>query len=162
MEGYIMKCSRIRKMISSYLDDELNPDEKRSFTAHIDECGKCKEELDGIRSIHDLFVSAEHHEAPLGFVTRVMGNLEEAEEPVRSRLRRSFSGRMLILRSVEAAFALVVVLIGMISGNALVSDRTPGRQTSIGEMFSLDLFQATPSNSIGGVYIKLAEVSDEK
>lgn len=157
-----MKCSRIRKMISSYLDDELNPDEKRSFTAHIDECGKCKEELDGIRSIHDLFVSAEHHEAPLGFVTRVMGNLEEAEEPVRSRLRRSFSGRMLILRSVEAAFALVVVLIGMISGNALVSDRTPGRQTSIGEMFSLDLFQATPSNSIGGVYIKLAEVSDEK
>jgi anti-sigma factor RsiW len=157
-----MKCSLVRNMISQYVDDELTPDEKKTFLSHIQNCPACKEELEEIRSVHQLFASAEVYPAPPGFATRVMVHLEEIEETGFSRLWRFLTGRPFFLRTVEVAFAMVIMLIGVISGNLLVADRTPVRQTSVGETFSLDLFQATPADSIGGVYAKLAGVDNER
>ena len=157
-----MKCSHIRTMISQYVDDELGPDEKKLFTSHIQTCRACKEELEAIQSVHQLFASAEMYPAPLGFATRVMARLEEPEETVLSRLWGFLTGRPFFLRTVEVAFAMVIMLIGVMSGNLLVANKTPARQTSIGETFSLDLFQATPPDSVGGVYMRLAGVSDER
>jgi hypothetical protein len=162
MEGEEMKCSRIRNMISQYVDDELTPDEKKLFVTHVQGCPGCKEELEEIQSVHQLFVSAEMYPAPLGFATRVMAHLEEPEETVLSRLWGFLTGRPFFLRTVEVAFAMVIMLIGVISGNLLVADRTTARQTSVGETFSLDLFQATPHDSIGGVYVKLMGAGDER
>jgi anti-sigma factor RsiW len=158
-----MKCSQIRKMISPYVDNELAPDELKLFTSHIQGCPACKEELEKIRSIHQLFACAERFEAPLGFATRVMAHVEETEEAgLFSRIRRLFAIRPLFLRTLEVAFALVIMLIGVMSGNMLVADRTPGTQPTIQESFSLDLFQATPPDSIGGAYMKLVGTADER
>jgi anti-sigma factor RsiW len=162
MEGEKMKCSRIRNMISQYVDNELAPDEKNLFTSHIQTCPACKEELEEIQSVHQLFASAEAYPAPFGFATRVMAHLEESEETGLSRLWRLLTARPFFLRTIEVAFAMVITLIGVISGNLLVADRTPARQTSVGETFSLDLFQATPPDSVGGVYVKLMGASDER
>jgi anti-sigma factor RsiW len=151
-----MKCSHIRNMISSYVDDELTPDERKVFTSHIQNCPACLEELEEVQSVHALFASAETYSAPLGFTTRVMAHLEEREEAGFSRLWRLITGRPFFLRTVEVAFAMVIMLIGVISGNLLVADRTPVKQMSVAENFSLDLFQATPPDSIGGVYVRLA------
>jgi len=157
-----MKCSQVKKMISQYVDEELTPDEKKLFTTHIKDCPGCREELEEIRSIHALLASAENYSAPLGFVTRVMARVEETEEFGFSRIRRLLTGRPFFLRTVEVAFAMIIMLIGMISGNLLVADRTPTRQVTVEESFSLDLFQATPPDSIGGIYVMLTEARDEK
>jgi hypothetical protein len=64
---------------------------------------------------------------------------------------------------MEWAFALVVVLTGVLLGNLLVSDRaSPQQPLAIRESFSLDLFEATPSGSIGESYVALAETGHEK
>ena len=158
-----MKCSQIRKMISPYVDEELSRDDKRAFTAHIRECAICKKELADIQSVHELFASAENYSAPSGFATRVMLNLEETEKTAYSRLWRFLTVRPFFLRTVEVAFALIVVMIGAISGNLLVGDRVPPqRSLTVQQSFSLDLFQATPPDSIGGVYVKLMGATDEK
>jgi hypothetical protein len=89
--------------------------------------------------------------------------LEETEGTARAQLWRFLTARPFFLRTVEVAFALIVVMIGAISGNLLVGDRTtPQRSLTVRESFSLDLFKATPPGSIGGVYVKLAGVTDEK
>jgi anti-sigma factor RsiW len=157
-----MKCSQIRNMISQYVDDELTPDEKKAFRSHIQNCLACKEELEEIQAVHHLFDSAEVYPAPLGFATRVMAHLEEPEEAALSRLWRFVTGRPFFLRTVEVAFAMVIMLIGVISGNLLVADRTSGRQATVQESFSLDLFQAAPPDSVGGTYMRLAGVGDER
>ena len=157
-----MKCSQIRKMISPYVDDELTPDEKKVFTSHLADCPACEKELEEIRSVHHLFASAETFEAPLGFATRVMARLEETEKTGLSRLWRLLAARPLFLRTVEVALALAIVLTGMVSGNLLVADRTTGRQTTVREAFSLDLFRAAPPDSLGDVYMRLAGVADER
>jgi anti-sigma factor RsiW len=162
VEGEEMGCSKIKKMISRYVDDDLSPDEKKLFEPHIRDCSGCRQELAEIQKVHALFASAERFEAPIGFATRVVANLG-AKEP--SRLWRFFTFRPFFLRAVEVAFALVVVIIGMISGSALVADRTSEKQAvqaTVQESFSLDLFQATPPGSLGGAYMQVVGVGDER
>jgi anti-sigma factor RsiW len=162
IEGEEMKCSRV-KTISQYVDDELSPDKKKIFTSHIQKCPACKEELEEIQAIHERFASAERFDAPYGFATRVMAHLAEREETGRLiGLWVFFASRPFFLRTVKVAFALVILLMGMISGNLLMVSRTSGRQVIIRETFSLDLFQATPPDSVGGIYMRLAGVPNEK
>lgn len=145
-----MKCRHV-KLISWYVDDELSPDEKKDFDSHIQECAACREELQEMQALHRIFASAERFSAPFGFTTRVMGNLGEKEG---SRLRGLLAVRRVFLQSAQVAFAFVVMAMGIISGNLLLTERTDdiGQAAIVQEAFSLDLFQATPPDSIGGIY----------
>jgi anti-sigma factor RsiW len=146
-----MKCTHVRKMISQYTDDELGLDEKKDFDSHIQSCASCREGLEETRALHQMFASAETFPAPYGFATRVLANLEEKE-------RRPF-----FLRAAQVAFALVVMTVGIISGTVLLPERpNPVGQTAVQETFSLDLFQATPPDSIGGIYNTLMRPSRER
>jgi anti-sigma factor RsiW len=155
MEGEKMNCSKARELVSPYVDEELGPPEKRAFELHIDGCPLCKHAWEEHTAVHHLFVSAQRFDAPVGFSTRIMAHLQEAEKMGSSWLWRFFTFRPFFLRAVEVAFALVVILIGMISGNMLVWERASERQVSVEEFFSLGLFQATPPGSIAGIYVSL-------
>jgi anti-sigma factor RsiW len=155
-----MKCRHVRKMISQYVDNELTPDERKDFDSHIQSCASCRDELEEILALHELFASAQRFPAPYGFATRVLANLGEKE---RSRAGRIFGFRPYSLRAAQVAFALVVMTVGVISGNMLLPERTEHiGQTAVQETFSLDLFQATPPGSIGGIYNTLMRPGNEK
>jgi anti-sigma factor RsiW len=155
-----MHCTEIRKLISSYIDDRLNPDEKEAFSSHIRSCLGCQQVLEEGQTVHDLFTSAERFSAPYGFTTRVMANLETKES---SRLWAFFTLRPLVLRATEVAFAIIIAMIGLISGNLLIADRgSPQSPVTIQESFPMNLFQATPPDSIGGAYVALVEASHEQ
>jgi anti-sigma factor RsiW len=155
-----MKCRHIRKRISQYIDEDLTPDEKKDFDSHIQGCASCRQELEETRSLHQMFASAPKFPAPYGFATRVLANLEEKEG---SRARGLLGFRPFLLRAVQVALALVVVTFGIISGNLLLAERTDHiGQAAVEETFSLDLFQATPPDSIGGIYNTLMRPSHER
>jgi anti-sigma factor RsiW len=155
-----MKCRHARKLISQYVDDELTPDEKRDFDSHIQSCASCRKELEETQGLRELFASARRFSAPYGFATRVLANLEEKE---RSRAGRIFGFRPYFLRAAQVGFALVVMTVGIISGNLLLPERTEHiGETAVQETFSLNLFQATPPGSIGGIYNTLMRPSNEK
>jgi anti-sigma factor RsiW len=154
-----MNCKHMKKMISRHVDDRLDPNEQVSFDLHIRSCAACRKILEETRALHQMFASAQRFLAPYGFATRVLANLEEKEG---SRLRSLLSIRPFFLRAAQVAFALVVMTIGIISGNLLLADRiNPIGQTAVQEAFSLDLFQATPPDSIGGIYNTLMRPSHE-
>ena len=155
-----MKCRYVKRMISQYVDGELNPDEKKDFDSHIQDCAACTEELEAILATHGLFASAERFPAPVGFSTRVLANLDDEEN---LRFRFLIAVRPFFLRTAQVTFALAVITMGIISGNLLLADRTePIEQTAVvREAFSLDLFQATPPDSIGGIYNTLMRPNHE-
>lgn len=149
-----MKCKRVREMISEHVDGRLDPDEEVGFDLHIRSCAACRKVLEENLAVHELFSSAERFSAPHGFATRVMANVREQEQ---SRSTVSPAFRPFFLRAVEVAFALIVLFIGLISGSALVSERPVlQREASIHQSFSLDVFEATPPDSIAGVYMAMA------
>ena len=157
-----MRCQAAREMFSEYIDEELTQEQKGAFDLHLKECPSCKRELEELVKVHKLFASAERFEAPYGFATRVMAHLEEPEKGAFSRLKHFVLGRAFFLRVVEVAFAFVIMLIGIMSGNLLVTDRASAVQPNVQEAFSLDLFQATPPGSVGGTFVRLAGVADER
>jgi len=155
-----MKRRHVRKMISQYVDDQLRSDEMKAFDLHIQSCAACREKLEETRALHQLFASAQRFSAPYGFAARVLANLEEKEE---ARLWSVFAIRPFFLRAAQVAFALLVMTIGIISGNLLLAERTnPIGQTTVQQTFSLDLFHAVPPDSIGGIYAMLTRASHEK
>ena len=155
-----MKCTHVKKMISRYVDDALSPDDKKDVDSHIQDCARCREGLEETQALHRIFASAERFSAPYGFATRVLANLEEKEG---SRLRRLLAIRPLFIRTAQVAFALVVLTMGIISGDLLMAKRTETIEQAavVQEAFSLDLFQATPPNSMGGIYNTLMRPSHE-
>ncbi len=40
-----MKCKEAEKMISPFLEDDLDTEELHEFMEHVDECEECREEL---------------------------------------------------------------------------------------------------------------------
>ncbi len=150
-----MECAQVKQMTSRYVDQDLAPHEKRTFEHHLGECPSCQEAMEKQKAVHDLLGSAEKFKAPIGFAAKVMARIEEKER--RPSFWGFFTLQPVFLRAVEVAFALVIVFIGMVSGNMLVTSKTPERPVTVQESFSLDLFQATPPNSIGGIYLTLAE-----
>jgi len=141
----------MKEMISRHVDGRLDADEQVSYELHIRSCPACRTILEETRALHQMFASAQRFPAPYGFATRVLGNIEEMES---SRLRRFPGFKSFFLRSAEVAFALAIITIGLVSGSLLLEDRMPvHRQVTVQDSFSLDLFQATPPNSIGGIYL---------
>jgi hypothetical protein len=59
-----MACSRIRALLSEYLDDTLAPQDRKAVAEHLRECAECRGEL-----------------AALSAVVRELGELEPAEPP---------------------------------------------------------------------------------
>lgn len=141
-------------MISGHIDDRLGPAEKEAFDFHLRRCAACRKELEEAQAVHDILTSAERFSAPYGFAARVMTNLKEKESVGFPRL---FVFRPYVLRAMETAFALIVLFIGMISGNIWVTERpVPQGEAGIQQSFSLDVFEAAPPNSVAGAYIAMA------
>ncbi len=155
-----MECAQVKQMISRNVDQDLAPHEKKTLEHHIRDCSSCQEAMEGQMAVHNLLAEAEKFEAPLGFATRVMARIEEKER--RPSFWSFFTLQPAFLRAVEVAFALVIFFIGMVSGNLLVSSEIPERPMTVQESFSLDLFQAAPPDSIGGIYVSLAGGNHER
>jgi anti-sigma factor RsiW len=154
-----MECRVVRDMLSEYIDDELVQEQKGMIDLHLRDCSACSRDFEKLVAVHGLFASAERFPAPYGFSTRVMANLMEKKRNVWD----GFFARPVFLRTIEVAFALIIVTIGLISGNLLTA-RRPSSLTSseVRQSFALNAFETAPSGSMGGVYVSMMGVRNEK
>jgi anti-sigma factor RsiW len=154
-----MECRIVKDMLSEYIDNELNQDQTGTVDTHLRDCESCRKEFEELLAVHGLFADAERFTAPLGFSTRVIANLPERKTSVWGTL----FARPVFLRTIEAAFALVILIVGLISGNMLIAQK-PFSVSSAGiqRSFALDVFEAAPSGSLGGVYVAMMGAEHER
>jgi anti-sigma factor RsiW len=151
-----MTCESIREMISPYIDEALEPSDRDVFIRHIQECSECRTHYEEIWDVHARFASAKRYRAPAGFSSRVMASVK-AEQEAGMQVFTAFK-TPLFLKFAEAAFAVVIAIIGIISGNILMTNTyTSERPPVIEESLSLDVFDPLPPDSIGGAYIVMTE-----
>jgi anti-sigma factor RsiW len=153
-----MECKVVKNMLSEFIDNQLTTEQKEAVSLHLLECAACRMEVQELLAVHGLFTSAERFSAPYGFSIRVLANLEEVRESVWSRL----FARPVFVKAIEVAFAIIIVVIGLVSGNMLTAQRPAEDLTSasaeVRQSFALDSFEAAPSGSIGGVYVSMTGV----
>jgi anti-sigma factor RsiW len=150
-----MKCLKSKKIISSYIDGELSMDEKVLLESHMNECSSCSRELEEMKSLHELFVNAEKFNAPYGFDTRVMANVNHCGP-------RGSSLIPLFVRVAEMIVVIVIIITGIISGSFMMISLMPQRAENITSSFSIEIFDAVPPDSVGGIYLSMMEVRNEK
>ena len=154
-EDSIMRCKKAHGLMSAALDGELSAREQVSLTAHLQQCAVCGQKFHAFQEMHTLLQQAGQFPAPPALARRVMARLETTEAP-------PFFAP-LWMNFAEAAVLALVIGIGVVSGNlisnSLVGLRHPDR--GIASM-SLEIFEATPPDSLGGAYLAMLEVNHEK
>jgi predicted anti-sigma-YlaC factor YlaD len=150
-----MKCSKARKLISTYIDRELMERDMKTLEDHIKVCHKCRKEFEEGREIHNLFANADKFKAPYGFHTRVMSNISSG------KIRES-SGIPVLARLAEAVVVIVVIALGVLSGSFLLKGYMPDKAREVMASLSLDVFDPAPPDSLGGAYLAMTEVKNEK
>lgn len=72
----MMDCTRISQMLSAFLDEELEADERRHVRQHLFSCSHCQDELNELRRLHHMFEHLDSVEPPVDFATEVRLRVE--------------------------------------------------------------------------------------
>lgn len=150
-----MNCSKAHKLISPYIDGELPERDMNPFEDHMKVCHKCRAELEEGKELHNLFTTVDGFKAPYGFHTRVIANINSGKIRGSSRIP-VFAG------FAEAVVVIVVIALGALSGSLVIKGNPPDKAREIVASLSLDVFDSAPSGSLGGVYLAMTEVRNEK
>jgi anti-sigma factor RsiW len=150
-----MKCKKAHKLISPYIDGELPEWDKKKLEDHMKVCHKCLAEFEEGKKLQNLFATVDRFKAPYGFHTRVMANISSGKT-------RGISEIPIFVRFAEAFVIVAIIAIGVFSGSFLIKGYMPDKAREVMASLSLDVFDPTPPDSLGGAYLAMMEVRDEK
>jgi anti-sigma factor RsiW len=72
----VIDCRQVRREISNYLDDQIDPHLRERMEAHFADCKHCHAILDGTRNIIQLVADDRVFETPAGFGMRLLDRLK--------------------------------------------------------------------------------------
>lgn len=150
-----MSCPKT-KLISAYLDEELQDSDRDMLEAHVQGCAQCGTTLRDTRSLRAAFANTERYQSPYGFTTRVIARaeLEQKKSPWFVPLFIGFA---------EAAVLLFVITAGIFAGKVMTdSPSRLSKTANVASSLSLEVFDATPPGSLGGAYLAMTEAGNEK
>jgi anti-sigma factor (TIGR02949 family) len=75
----MMTCEEADRFLDAYLDGELEPDKRAELEQHLADCPECKQQLNRLRQLRELFTAnAPHYPAPPALKGKVLARLEVA------------------------------------------------------------------------------------
>lgn len=129
-----MKCRRVEKNLSAYLDGELPEEEKRRTGEHLKTCSRCRERFEELSRVESVLSEFPGRDPSPFLWTRVQARLEAEREP-RSRPAPAF-----VRWATVAAASLLLVAGGIAYWRS--TDRRPeiaGLEVAIAE--DLELYE---------------------
>ncbi len=71
------QSDHLEKQIPLYLYGELGKAEKEKFEAHLDHCGRCREQLEATRTLHNTLGEKASFEPSKSLMSKLRGDLRE-------------------------------------------------------------------------------------
>jgi len=108
-----MDCEKVRKELSSYLDNEINLDQKSKIKEHLKKCKTCSYQLKQLRQIQSLVQKIPSQKLEPGFYERLSSRLSEKKVTLKERLLGwGYSWRLSpsLVGRVTVATSIVVIL----------------------------------------------------
>jgi hypothetical protein len=104
------RCQETREMAVELALGIVEGEERGRALQHLAECPECRAEVEKFSDVADeLLLLAPHREAPVGFESRVLGELLPAPQPKRRRRLR------LVLAPAAAALAAVAITLAVVA-----------------------------------------------
>lgn len=108
-----MNCEKVRKELSSYLDNEVDIVQKSIIKEHLEKCRVCSYQLRQLKQIQNIMQKIPLQKPEPGFYERLSSRLSEKKVSLRERLfgweyswrlSPSFAGKII----VAASFVLIL------------------------------------------------------
>lgn len=81
-----MDCKKVRKELSSYLDNEVNLDQKSKIKEHLKKCKACSYQLKQLKQIQNLVQKIPSQKPELEFYKRLSSRFSEKRISLKERL----------------------------------------------------------------------------
>ncbi|MFQ5960947.1 MAG: zf-HC2 domain-containing protein [Candidatus Methylomirabilales bacterium] len=108
-----MRCGEIQEQLSAYLEDELEPAERRNIEVHLEECAHCRQELALLQRTVSTLQSLEEVEAPPRLTAAIQTAISVRERFSWRRLASRLFFPLHIKLPLEA-MALVLITLGVV------------------------------------------------
>lgn len=159
-----MKCSRIRRRFSAFLDGEVSEEEKRQILEHLKSCPDCQRELEALHQLSDSLDSFEEIEPSSYFMIHLKQRIAERE--ARSLIRFPFMEWTRRVAVPVGATALVIfsLFLGGHLGNAIYQARVESKSRldmEFAELLCVNSLDGFSSGSLSGVYNYLLTGEEE-
>ncbi|PIP12389.1 MAG: hypothetical protein COT45_02860 [bacterium (Candidatus Stahlbacteria) CG08_land_8_20_14_0_20_40_26] len=150
-----MKCSRIRRRLSAFLDGEVSEEEKQHILEHLKTCPDCQRELEALHQLSDSFDSFEEIEPSPYFMIHLKQRIAKRE--ARSLIRLPFMGWTRRVAVPVGATALVIfsLFLGGRLGNAIYQAKAESESrlnTEFTELLCVNSSNDFSSGSLSNVY----------
>jgi predicted anti-sigma-YlaC factor YlaD len=110
-----MKCARIRRKISAFLDGEVTEVERQLISDHLKSCERCMQELAELKQIEDILGLLEETRVPPYLMTHLKRKVAD-EKPKRQSCR---SMAELIKHVLVPVMAAILVIFSFVLGRGL-------------------------------------------
>jgi anti-sigma factor RsiW len=148
--------SRMRRLISVYLDGELDPKRTRLLKAHLEVCERCRDDLAEGRRVSSKLASALRKEETPDILMDVLGALN------REKQRRHRGASRLLPGALKPAFAYGTAAVFGIAVGIMASLSLGTSTASATDPLPIQyLSEAPPDSLITLYYGDTAEVADE-
>lgn len=149
-----MRCKKAHRLISASLDGELPAREQAFLATHLHQCPACSNKFSTLQGVQRLLCQSARCSAPPYLARRVLAQLDTVDT------RPLYAPLWMYL--AEALVILMVIGMGVVSGNLLSNNLDPRHPDPGLASMSLEMFSATPAESLGRSYLAMVEVSGEK
>ena len=109
-----MDCSEIKKLITVFLDGQLEPDEHQRVQSHLDTCAECRREARAIQSAWEMVGELDDIQPDPNFKTRFWARVAEQtswQEKFLGEIKALFLNRRLVPALAAAGLILCVSVV---------------------------------------------------
>jgi len=101
----MIKCSKVKRLLSSYVDGEVKEATRTGIEVHLAQCPDCRNELKMLKADQELLISVRVREISPYFTTRTLARIKA--------LRDKKEPQWALVRVIERAGAALLVLLGI-------------------------------------------------
>jgi anti-sigma factor RsiW len=159
-----MKCSRIHKKLSAFLDGELSEEARNSISEHLKTCESCQRAIEELSLVSDSLDILGEETAPPFFGARVKRRIAELDR------RRSFPAPMLerVRRATMPAAAVALLCLSILAGGGLGkgiyelrAEKTSREEVEFVDFMGAGSFGGLSNGSLGTAYADLVTAEGE-
>ncbi len=153
-----MKCKKVKRMISLYIDGEIKPNNEKKLFDHLETCESCQKEKDLLECITQMLLPPKEIQPSPQFVFQVKQKITSPKT-----IDYYTASLLKYLKPALVSMACIIVFVisfflGNSFGTQLKEKETPGKKTVIDTLnntMKISVFDNIPQDSFAFAYFNL-------
>jgi predicted anti-sigma-YlaC factor YlaD len=153
-----MKCKKVKRMISLYMDGELKPDNEKKLFEHLETCESCRKEKNLLECINQMLLPPKEIQPSPQFLFKLKQKITSPKT-----IDYYTASLLKYLKPVLVSMACILIfVISFVLGNSLGTQlkekETPGKRAVIetfNNIMDISVFDNIPRDSFAFAYFNL-------